>query len=91
MRATVDPGHNGVAHYTFTPADVLRSSPRFPGPSAPGGTMVAALRMGLDAGGEDLLIYGAADAAARRSWSSSRSPGSSVEYTASATSAWRKR
>lgn len=66
VRATVDPGHNGVAHYTFTPVDVLRSSPRFPGPSAPGGTMVDALRMGLYEDGEDLLIYGAADPEAGR-------------------------
>lgn len=60
VRATVDPEHNGIAHFTFTPVDVLRSSPRWPGPSAPGGTMADPLRTGLYEDGADLLIYGAA-------------------------------
>lgn len=66
VRASVDPEHNGRAVISITPLDVLKASPKWEGPSKPGGTMKDPMRVGVYEDGAPLLVYGAADPEAGR-------------------------
>jgi hypothetical protein len=61
VRINPDPDHHDRAEVVIVPVDLLRDSPVYPGPSAPGGTMVQPLHVGLYEDGVDAVVYGAAN------------------------------
>lgn len=66
VRTVGDPDDLSQAEMTIVPVDVLRNPSPWPGPSAPGGSMVAGLVVGLYEDGEPQQLFLPADAAADR-------------------------